>query len=36
VPVSLDAWEEHALRSIADDLAASAPELASRLLGSTG
>jgi hypothetical protein len=30
--VSLDAWEERALKSIADDLAASAPELASRLL----
>jgi hypothetical protein len=32
VPVSLDAWEERALKSIADDLAASAPEFASRLL----
>lgn len=30
--MSLDAWEEHALKYIADDLAASAPELASRLL----
>jgi hypothetical protein len=29
--VSLDAWEEYALSSIADDLAASAPGLASRL-----
>lgn len=30
--MSLDAWEEHALKSIADALAASTPELASRLL----
>ncbi|HEX6449734.1 MAG TPA: hypothetical protein VF060_09760 [Trebonia sp.] len=30
--MSLDAWEEHALKSIADDLTASAPELASRLV----
>lgn len=29
--MSLDAWEEHILSSIADGLAASAPELASRL-----
>jgi hypothetical protein len=29
--MSLDAWEERALNSIAADLAASAPELASRL-----
>lgn len=30
--MSLDAWEEHSLSSIADDLVASAPELATRLL----
>jgi hypothetical protein len=29
--VSLDAWEERTLKSIAENLAASAPELASRL-----